>query len=163
MKHDDHRVRKEVLRAIETFKTDETRKIVLSAVRDQDPSVRISALMSARRFRDPGLFHDLREYASFEELRKKPFEERKELLRTLALTGGKESFPLLADLFRKRGLVEKSDATEVRIAAAHGLGLTGLPEAMELLEKGARARNRALRDACVNALRGSQKSGIDRK
>jgi HEAT repeat protein len=160
MKHSDPRVRKEVLRAIETFKTDETKKIVLAAVRDQDPSVRINALMSSRRFRDPGLFHELKGYASFEELRKKPFEEKMELLRTLALVGGTAAFPLLSDLFRRRGLIEKNDVTEVRVAAAYGLGLTGLPEAAELLEKGTGARNRSLRDACMDAIRESQKSGI---
>jgi hypothetical protein len=163
MKHGELRVRKEALRAIETFKTDETKKILLAAVRDEDQSVRINALMSVRRFGDPAFFHDLKGYASFEELRKRPFEEKKELLRTLALTGGAESFPLLADLFKKKGLMEKDDVTEVRIAAAYGLGLTGMPEAVDLLEKESASRKRALRDACINALRESQKSGIARK
>lgn len=163
MKHGDLRVRKEVLRAIETFKTEETKKILLTAVRDEDLTVRVNALMSVRRFGDPGLFHDLKGYASFDELRKKTFEEKKELLRTLAVTGGAWSFPLLADLFKKRGIIEKDDVTEVRIAAAYGLGLTGQPEAMELLKKEAGSRKRPLREACLKALMESKKIGISRK
>ncbi len=153
MRHADLRVRREAVRALDVIPSDETKKLFLSALNDPDLSVRVVAIRALRRFRDPELFETLRKCAEREELRKKPLEEKKMLLETLAALGGKSAFPLISDLFQKKGIIEKDDMTEVRAAAAYGLGLLGSPEATALLEKETGSRKNILKHACTEALR----------
>jgi len=101
--------------------------------------------------------------ASVEELKKKTFEEKRGLLEAIAAIGGQEAFPLLADLFKKKGLLEKEEITEIRACAAYGLGLINTPEALSLIEKEKGSRKDILREACIKALRESQASGNIRK
>ncbi len=157
--HSDPRVRREALRALEGVQSAETKKIFLNALSDKDLSVRIIALKSLKRFRDPEIFPMIRKAASIDELKKKPLAEKKEILEALALLGGDEAFGVLSELFRKRGLLEKDEITEIRASAAYGLGLIASPEALSLLEKETGSRKTVLREACIKALKESQKSG----
>ncbi|MBI5101466.1 MAG: HEAT repeat domain-containing protein [Nitrospirae bacterium] len=155
--HSDVRVRREAVRALDGINTPETKKSFLSALADADQSVRTIALRAIRRFRDPAHFKVIREAVSAEEFRKKTFLEKKELLETLALTGGKEALPLLEELFRKKGLLEKDETTEIRAAAAYGLALTGAPEALSMIEKETGSRKDILREACIKSLKEAKK------
>jgi len=153
--HPDVRVRRESVRALDNIHTDETKKLFFSLLGDDDHTVRMTALKSLSRFKDPELFIKLKEKASLEKLREKPFAEKKSILETLAQLGGKDAFPLLFELFKKRGLIEKEEITEVRAAAAYGLGIVRTPEALTLLEKEAASGKIILKEACVKALRES--------
>jgi hypothetical protein len=159
LKHPDLRVRRETVRALDSIHSEETKKILLEAASDSDLTVRISSLKALRRFGDRSLFHSFKKNASREELRRKPFAEKKETLETLAVLGGEEAFPLLSDLFKKGWLIEKDDMTELRASAAYGLGLIGTQEALSLLEKEADSRKSILREACLRALRASKQDG----
>jgi HEAT repeats len=159
LKHPDLRVRRETVRALDSIHSEETKKLLLAAASDSDLTVRISSLKALRRFGDPSLFHAFKKNASREELRKKPFAEKKETLETLAVLGGEEAFPLLSDLFKKGWLIENDDMTELRASAAYGLGLIGTQEAASLLEKEAGSRKSILREACLKALRASKQDG----
>ena len=79
------------------------------------------------------------------------------------MLGGEAAFPLLADLFKKRGLLEKEEITEIRASAAYGLGLIRTPEALALIEKETGSRKEILREACLRALKESHTSGNVRK
>lgn len=153
--HQDMRVRREAVRALDNIHTDETKNLFFSLLRDDDHTVRMTALKSLSRFKDPALFRALKETISIEKLRGKPFAEKKTILEALAYIGEKDSFPLLSELFKKRGLIEKEDITEIRAAAAYGLGIIGTPEALALLEKEAGARKDILREACLKSLKKS--------
>ncbi len=159
LKHPDLRVRRETVRALDSIHTEEAKKLLLAGISDSDLTVRISCLKSLRRFRDPALFQFFKKSASREELRKKPFAEKKETLETLAVLGGEEALPVLSDLFRKERLIEKDDITELRASAAYGLGLIGTQEALSLLEKEAGSRKSILREACLKAIRASRQDG----
>jgi hypothetical protein len=159
LNHSDLRVRREALRALEGIQTAGTKKIFLNALSDKDLSIRIIALKSLKRFRDPDIYSAIRKTASVEELRKRPFVEKKEILETLAVLGGDEALSILTELFRKKGLLEKDEITEIRASAAYGLGLVASPEAISLLEKETGSRKTVLREACIKALKESQKSG----
>ncbi len=159
LKHPDLRVRRETVRALDSIHTEEAKKLLLAAMSDSDLTVRISCLKSLRRFRDPALFQFFKKSASREELRKKPFAEKKETLETLAVLGGEEALPVLYDLFKKERLIEKDDITELRASAAYGLGLIGTQEALSLLEKEAGSRKSILREACLKAIRASKQDG----
>jgi HEAT repeat protein len=153
LRHHDTRVRREAVRALDAIRTGDTRKLFLSALDDNDLTVRVISLRALRRFRDPELFETLKKNASREELKKKPFAERKELLETLAILGGENAFPILSDLFKKGWLIEKDDVSELRAAAASALGLIGSAEATSLLEKETASRKSVVREACIKALK----------
>lgn len=159
LRHPDLRVRREAVRALEGIQAEYTNKLFLVALKDDDLTVRITALKAMRRFRDLNLFQAIKEKASREELKKKSYSEKREILETLAVLGGENAFPILSDLFKKRWLMEKDEITEIRACAAHGLGLIGTPEAVTLLEKEASSRKGLLREACLKALRESRQSG----
>jgi hypothetical protein len=163
MGHANMKVRREVIKALEGITSEETKDLFLIAIKDDDLTIRTRALKALRRFKDPVLFKMLKGNTSVEELKKKPFEEKRGLLETLAVIGGDEAFPLLADLFKKRGLLEKEDITEIRACAAYGLGIINTPEALSLIEKEKGSRKDILREACVKALKESQAIGNIRK
>lgn len=161
--HPNSKVRREAVRALDAIHSDDTKKLFLAALTDDDLGVRMTSLRALRRFKDIALFNILKESASREELKKKIFEEKREVLETLAVLGGERAFPLLADLFKKKGLIEKEDITEIRAAAAYGLGIIKTPEAISLIEKETGSRKDILREACMKALKESQRVGNVRK
>jgi HEAT repeat protein len=161
--HPDVRVRREAVRALDVIRTDDTKMPFFSLLGDADQTIRMTALKALRRFRDTTLFQTLKGTVTAEELKKKSFAEKRELLETLAALGGKDAFPLLSELFRKKGFIEKEEATEIRAAAAYGLGIIGSPEAASLLEKEAGTRKEILREACAEALKEMKRDGDIRK
>ncbi len=156
LRHPELKVRREAVKALVGIQSEETKKLFLMAMNDDDLTVRITSLKALRRFKDPALFQVLSGNASREELKKKSFEEKKEMLETLAVLGGENAFPLLSDLFKKKGLIEKAEITEIRASAAYGLGLIGTPQALSLLEKETGSRKSILREACLKALKESR-------
>lgn len=162
-RHPNLKVRREVVKALENISSEDTKALFLVALNDEDFTIRLGALKALRRFKDPALFSILKKNASVEELKKKPFEEKKEILETLAVLGGSSAFPVLADLFRKKGFIEKDEITEIRASAAYGLGLINTPEALSLIEKETGSKKGMLREACIKALKEAQKSGNNRK
>ena len=160
--HPEIRVRREAVRALESIPSEETKRLYLAAMDDPDVPVRMTALRALRRFRDPELYQKLKGIAALEDLRKRAFAEKKEILEALAFWGGESAMPLVADLFRKRGLIEKEEITEVRASAAYGLGIIGTPEALSLLEKESLSKKDILREACLKALKESR-GGINRR
>jgi len=152
IKHMDVRVRRETIRALEGISNGETKDLFIAALEDSDVTVRIAAIRALRRLKSPGLFEVLSRNISKDELRKKSFAEKKELLETIAVLGGEEAFPLLSELFKKKGLIEKDEITEVRASAAYGLGLLKSKEAILMLEKEANSKKSLLRESCIKAL-----------
>ena len=163
MGHANMKVRREVIKTLEGIKSEDTKDLFLIAIKDDDLTIRIRALKALRRFKDPVLYKMLKGNTSMEELKKKTFEEKRGLLEAIAANGGEDAFPLLADLFKKRGLLEKEEITEIRACAAYGLGLINTPEALSLIEKEKGSRKDILREACMKALKESQASGNIRK
>lgn len=159
LRHHELRVRREAVKAIMSIQSEETKKLFLTALDDEDTTVRIIAIKALRRFKDSALFQVLKEKVSREELKKKSFEEKKELLETIAILGKADALPLLSDLFKKKGLIEKAEITEIRASAAYGLGIIGTREALSLLEKETGSRKSILREACLKTLRELQHFG----
>ena len=157
--HPNVKVRREVVKALENISSEETKNLFRVALNDEDSVIRIRALKALKKLKDTALFRTLKESASIEELKKRSFEEKREMLETLALLGGRDAFPVLSELFRKRGLLEKDEITEIRACAAYGLGLINTPEAIALIEKETRSRKDILREACVRALKESKTNG----
>jgi hypothetical protein len=152
LKHMDVRVRRETIRALEGVSGAETKDLFIAALEDSDLTVRIAALRALRRLKAPGLFEVLGKKISRDDLRKKTFAEKRELMETIAVLGGEKAFPLLAELFKKKGLIETDETTEIRASAAYGLGLLHSKEAVLMLEKETNSKKTLLRESCIKAL-----------
>lgn len=159
LRHSDPRVRREAARALEGLQAEGTNRLLLMAMKDADLAVRITVFKAMRRFRDPALLQAVKERATREELKDKPFSEKKEIIETLAVLGGENVLPILSDLFKKGWLIEKNEVTEIRACAAYGLGRIGTAEAVSLLEKETDSRKGLLREACLKVLRELRQSG----
>lgn len=68
------------------------------------------------------------------------------------MVGGEEAFPLLSELFKKKGFIEKEEITEIRASAAYGLGLLKSKEAILMLENETNSKKSLLRESCIKAL-----------
>jgi hypothetical protein len=152
LKHVDVRVRRETIRTLEGISSGETKDLFIAALEDSDSTVRMPALRALRRLKAPGLFEVLSRNISRDKLKNKTFAEKKELLETIAVVGGEKAFPLLSELFKKKGLIEKDDITEIRASAAYGLGLLKSKEAILMLEKETKSKKGLLRESCIKAL-----------
>jgi hypothetical protein len=161
--HYDTRVRREAVRALDAIRSADAKELYVRSLNDPDLTVRTISLRAVRRSGDASLFETVAAGAARDELKNKTYAEKKEWLETLAVLGGEKAFPILSDLFKKRWLLEKDDSTELRAAAASGLGIVGTEEAAALLEKEAGSKKPLLRDACVNALKETRKDGTARK
>jgi len=163
LRHPNVKVRREVVKALEGIDSEDIKRLFLDVLKDDDLTIRIRAVKALKRLKDPSLFQTFKQYVSLEELKEKSYEEKREMLETFALLGGKNAFPVLADLFKKKGFIEKDDITEIRAAAAYGLGLVNMPEAFMLVEKECGSKKDILREACQRVLMEMQKSGHNRK
>lgn len=154
-KHSEVRVRREVARALGSIHSSEAKAVLLTYLEDGDATVRIDALTALRRYEGNDLFSLLKKFIEREDFKEKSFNEKRELLGAFGEVGKEEAFPILSELFRRKGLFEREDAVELRACAAYGLGHVGTADAVSLLGKEVDSKKSVLRDACRNALNGT--------
>ena len=156
-KHPEVRGRREVVRALKTIHSPEAKAVLMSFIEDSDPGVRIDALTALRRYGGADLFSALKKIIAGEDFRERSFNEKREMLDAFGDLGKGEAFPVLAALFRKKGLFEREENVALRACAAYGLGHVGTDEAVTLLEKEKDSKKDILREACRKALRAAGK------
>lgn len=152
LQHPELRVRKEAVRALESIGSEEVKAPLIAALKDNDPGVRTSALKALRKFGDKKLFEVVKERVLASDLKERPFTEKRELFETLAETGKEMAFPILSEFFRKKGLLRKTETTELRACAAYGLEILGTKESIALLEKGVHEKEGLVSNVCKKAL-----------
>jgi HEAT repeat protein len=152
IRHPDVRVRKEALRALESIGSEDVEKPLMIVLNDGDPQIRISALKILRRFGNKKLFELMKEKVLADDLKERPYTEKKEIFEALAETGGENAFPILSEFFRKKGFLRKTETSELRACAAYGLGILGTKESVELLQKGVSEKEGFVSDACKKVL-----------
>lgn len=168
--HPELRVRKEAVKALESIGSEEVKVPLMTALKDNDAAVRTSALKALRKFvpfRDKSLtgsgdkkslrlatelFEIVKERVLGDDLKERPFTEKRELFETLAETGRELAFPILSGFFRKKGLFRRAEPEELRACAAYGLGVLGTKESIALVEKGMHSKEEFVRDVCKKAL-----------
>ena len=153
VKHPEVRVRREIVRALKTIHSPDSKVVLMSFIEDSDPGVRIDALTALRRYGGADVFSALKKIIAGEDFRERSFNEKRETLDAFGDLGKEEAFPVLAALFRKKGLFEREENVELRACAAYGLSHVGTGEAVSLLEKEKDSKRDILREACRKALR----------
>lgn len=166
--HPELRVRKEAVKALEAIGTEDVKEPLMSALKDNDPGIRTSALKALRKFvqlrdksltgfADEKLFDVVKGMVLAPDIKDRPFTEKKELFEIFAETGREMSFPMLSEFFKKKGLFRKAETEELRACAAYGLGILGTKESIALLEKGVHEKEGLVSSVCKKAL---MKAGV---
>ncbi len=152
-RHQDVRVRMEVLRAFGEFEGPGVLPALREALDDPEASIRMMAVRAlGKLMSEPakGIIVSRINGKGFIDL---DFNEKKEYFEVLANWGGQETEEFLLRMLRTGSFFRKNKVAELRACAAYGLGLLGSRSALEHLEKLKKAKNRLLSDYSYRAIK----------
>ncbi|MFQ5866635.1 MAG: HEAT repeat domain-containing protein [bacterium] len=153
VKHEDPRVRKEVVHALSTIGGREAFRLVSRMADDPDREVGRTAVKYLGAVRDKGAVPRLLKLID----KRNPFGRNNSLIisgiEALGEIGAKQAVPRLVRLLRKSTIFARSRNDDVRIAAATALEKIGNEEAMEALALGTRYRRKIISRMCERLIR----------
>jgi len=148
LRHEDPRVRKEVIYALSTIGGEEALRIISSMANDPDSEVRQGAIKYMGAMRNKGAVPPLLELIN----RRNLFGRNNSLIisgiEALGEIGAEEAVPRLVRLLGKSTIFARNRNDEVRIAAATALEKIGNEQAMEALTRGTKYRRKIVRQVC---------------
>lgn len=157
LRHPDVRVRREVIRTLDSFGEGPALPVLAKALEDEDSSVRTLAARSLGRrggWEQEALVRACVEGRDFYD---RPAEEIEAFLVALAELGKDRAVPLLDTLWRRRLFATRP--APVRAAAIVALGIIPTPGARAVLSEAARSGDSQLRRLASRALQESQSPG----
>jgi len=146
-------IRLEVIQVLGKYEDEAANKILLKFLSDQDVEVRARAFMNLKYLGDKAPFDYALRLAQEKDFRDRIKLEKKAILNFLASTETEEIVTLLRSMLKKRRIFSKHKNTETRLCAVSALERMATPEAENVLDEGAKLRNRTIRKACKRALR----------
>lgn len=151
LRHADTRVRREVVRTLDSLEGSRPAAVLLKALDDEDSSVRTLAARSLSHHADAGQQAALQAHLLSGSFDARPAEEIEAFTSALAALGGEGAISVLDALWRRRYL--KARATPVRVAALQALGAMSSAKAAVILREAARSREAPVRQAAQRMLR----------
>jgi len=79
--------------------------------------------------------------------------EIKAFFNGIGMVGSDEVVPVLQEMLERKSWFGRGKTDEIRMGAAHALGMIGTPDAKAILEEGKDSKDDTLRDACTQALK----------
>ena len=146
-------IRLEVIQVLGKYEDEAANKILLKFLSDEDVEVRARAFMNLKYLGDKAPFDYALRLAQEKDFRDRIKLEKKAILNYLASTESTEVITLLRSILKKRRFFSRYKTTETRLCAVSALETMATPEAVEVLNEGAKLRNRTIRKACKRALR----------
>jgi len=158
LRHEDPRVRKEVVYALSSLGGKEAFNLVSRMAGDPDGEVRRGAIKYLGVMRNKGAVPLLVKLIA----QRNPFGRNNSLIisgiEALGEIGDEEAVPGLVRLLRKSTIFARKRNDEVRIAAATALEKIGNEQAMEALVRGTRNRRNIVRQVCERLIRKHEES-----
>ncbi|MGD8535819.1 MAG: HEAT repeat domain-containing protein [Candidatus Aminicenantes bacterium] len=151
--HENKNVRLSVIRALRAIQDEKTNIILIEYLSDPDGEVRTSAAMSLKYCdNQTTILHLIKivEKRNFKERLKK---EKSALLEYLARTQSQEVIILLRSIMKRWSIFSKTKQDETRLCAVPALEKIASSDARQILEEGAKSRNKTIRKACCLSLR----------
>ncbi len=153
LKHEDPRVRKEVVYALSSIGGREALKLISLMTGDPDGEVRRGAIKYLGVMRNKESVPLLMKLIA----QRNPFGHKNYLIisgiEALGEIGAGEAVPGLVRLLRRSTIFARSRNDEVRIAAATALEKIGNEQAMEALARGTRYRRKIVKQMCERLIR----------
>ncbi len=152
--HDDSAVRLAAVEAAVALKASSVANALEDRLEDPEREVRIAAARAFEELRYPPVAKKLSAIIRGKSIRDADISEKVAVFEAYGTTAGDDGVSLLDGLLnRKGGLLGKKESTEMRAAAALGLGRIASPEARAALEKSAQDEDPVVRSNVNRALR----------
>lgn len=145
-------IKLEAIRALGQIRDEMANRILHGFFNDMDEDIRIQAALRLNPVEETSKIEQLIREAEGRTFLDKSLKEKQAILSFLGRTRTDEAQAFLRRVFTKRGLWMSAKIREMKLAAVTGLEGLGTEEAQKLLEKGAQSRNKALQEACSQAL-----------
>jgi hypothetical protein len=145
-------VKLEAVNALGDVKDEMANRILMGFLNDGDEDVRIQAAMKLNPVEEASRIRHLIAESASKAFREKRLKEKQAILSFLGRTRREEALAFLRRILEKRSLWLGAKEKEMKLAAVSGLESMGTDEAAAVLERGARSRNREIREACSQAL-----------
>jgi HEAT repeat protein len=154
MRHPDARVRREVMRSLDTSGDRRSIPLLVRALQDADSSVRILAVRSLGRIGAQGQFPAVHVQVEARDFESRPPEEVEAFLLTLARLGGQRVVEDLNKFWKRR--VFGTRPLPLRLAAIQALGAIPGPEASRALGEAAHSGEAQVQRAAARAIAEAQ-------
>lgn len=152
--HDDPAVRLAAVEAAVALKASSVANALEDRLEDPERAVRIAAARAFEELRYPPVAKKLSAIIRGRGIRDADISEKVAVFEAYGTTAGEDGIALLDGLLNgKGGLLGKKESTEIRAAAALGLGRVTSPEARAALEKSAQDEDPVVRSNVNRALR----------
>ncbi len=150
--HPDERVRRTLLKALPRYGGRETKAPLIKMLNDESPYIRSQAAIHlAKSFKNDAL-RPILSIIQSESFMDRDFSEKASFFRAIGDIRSPESLPVLRKILEKRSWFQRPKWDELQICAIGALRMIGTEESREILEKGKRSKNRAVKRACLQAL-----------
>jgi len=152
--HEDAAVRLAAVEAAIELKASTVANALEATLDDSERDVRIAAARALAELRYPPAAKKLSAIIRGKRIRSADISEKIAVFEAFGTTAGSDGVPLLDELLNKKGgLLGKRESTEIRAAAALGLGRVPTPEARAALERATQDEDLVVRSNVNRALR----------
>lgn len=152
--HQDSAVRLAAVEAAVALKASSVATALEDTLEDSDRDVRIAAARALAELRYPPAAKKLSAIIRGKRIRTADISEKVAVFEAYGTTAGSDGVDLLDTLLNKKGgLLGKKESTEIRAAAALGLGCVASSEAREALERATQDEDPVVRSNVNRALR----------
>ncbi|OPX17993.1 hypothetical protein BXT86_03510 [candidate division WOR-3 bacterium 4484_100] len=127
-------------------------QLIASLLDDPELDVRVKSLRALSQIKYPKIYPTLIMRIKSKEFQRYEFIEQKEIFNCLVANGNIQTIKFLKKILFRWKLFGRKKYRVMRRLAAMALTRINSPEALKVLEKGIRKRNRDIRDACQLAL-----------
>jgi HEAT repeat protein len=153
LEHEDPAVRLAAIESATTLKASVVAGALEARLQDDEREVRIAAARALGDLSYTPAAKTLSDLIRSKQLRAADVTEKVAVFEAYGMSAQADGIPLLDDLLNKKGLLGKRESTEMRAAAALGLGKIGTPDARAALERATQDEDPVVRSNVNRALR----------
>jgi hypothetical protein len=153
LRHDDIRVRKEIIKSLGELGSSEIIQYVKGYTDDPDPSIRVLAAKSLAQTGSPIAKKILMDKISSADFKSRDFGEKKEFFEALSKWNDEDLVNFLVKILRKGAFFRRAKVNENRACAAYALGFLGNKQALSHLGKFKSIGNTLIREYVSTAIK----------
>ncbi|MFH1018869.1 MAG: hypothetical protein V1798_11910 [Pseudomonadota bacterium] len=149
--------RKEAIEVLKNYPNPRSFKLLYGLLEDPSEEIRLLALKILSGATDKEIARQVLAFLNRPDFKQKSFAERKAFIACVARVAKDDFLPHLESLLNTRVWFRKPEIDEQCRLAAYGLEVVATPKALQVLQAGAKAKNKVVRLLCESALRHLQR------
>jgi hypothetical protein len=152
LSYPDHRVRREVINAMDNIKSPETISYLKNTLYDENKSVRLAAAKTLGNIKTEEVKKVLLDELSGKDFLTKDFPEKREFYRIIAQWYDQEVKDFLIKTLNKKKFLKRTKNNESRACAAYALGIIDNKDSIKSIEGASKSKNKILKAMSIEAL-----------